>query len=104
MKKLLALLMSILVAFTAFAGVGCKGNEGSDDPNVLEVYCYVQGFGSTWLEANIALFQEQDWVKEKYPDLKIELETNSNSSQATNTFIPPPPVLRPLQSRNGHNM
>ncbi len=84
MKKLLALLMSICLAFTAFAGVGCKGNEGSDDPNVLEIYCYVQGFGSTWLEGNIELFKQQDWVKEKYPDLKIELETNSQSSLATN--------------------
>ena len=84
MKKLLALLMSICLAFTTFAGVGCKGNEGSDDPNVLEIYCYVQGFGSTWLEGNIELFKQQDWVKEKYPDLKIELETNSQSSLATN--------------------
>ena len=82
MKKLLALLMSICIAFTAFAGVGCRGHEGSDDPNTLEIYCYVQGFGSTWLEGNIALFKEQDWVKEKYPNLKIELETNSKSSLA----------------------
>ncbi|MBE5754123.1 MAG: hypothetical protein E7340_02145 [Clostridiales bacterium] len=84
MKKLLALLMSICIAFTAFAGVGCKGNEGSNDPNVLEIYCYIQGFGSTWLEENIKLFKEQDWVKEKYPDLKVQLETNSNSSFASN--------------------
>ncbi len=82
MKKLLALLMTICLAFTTFAGVGCKGNEGSNDPNILEIYCYVQGFGSVWLEANIELFKQQDWVKEKYPDLKIELETNSHSSMA----------------------
>ena len=84
MKKFLTFLLTICISFTAFAGTGCRGAAGSNDPNTLEIYCYVQGFGTQWLEGVIDLFEETEWVKNKYPNLKVVLEYDSISSQASN--------------------
>lgn len=84
MKKFLTFLLTICISFTAFAGTGCRGAAGSNDPNTLEIYCYVQGFGTQWLEGVIDLFEETEWVKQKYPNLKVVLESDSISSQASN--------------------
>lgn len=66
---------------------GCKGGEeartdGDGEKagaeNTLEIYIQDLGYGTQWLRDEIALFQEQDWVKEKYPDLYIpEISYNS---------------------------
>ena len=84
MKKLVALLLTLMLAFSALGGVGCQGEAGSNNPEDLEIYCYIAGYGSSWLEGTIELFKQQDWVKEKYPNLTVTLETDSFASQAGN--------------------
>lgn len=64
--------------------VGCGKNSGSDDPHTLDVYCYIAGYRDKWLTANLDLFKEQDWVKEKYPDLKINYSSDSLMATAVN--------------------
>ena len=81
MKKFLALLMTLLMAFSTLGGMACRGAGGSDSPEDLEIYVYTQGFGATWLEGVIEEFKKQDWVKEKYPKLTVDLEADSQGSK-----------------------
>ncbi len=87
MKKLLALLLGLCMAFGSAA---CNSNrKGSNDPNVLDVYCYIAGYGDTWLTnpektGVLDIFQNEPWVKEKYPDLKVNYSSNGEASFANN--------------------
>ena len=89
MKKLLAIIMSFCVALTAFIGTGCVGTKGSNSPNVLDVYCYVSGYGDTYLTNSagtgvLDIFTEQDWVKAKYPNVKVSYTSNGEAGFANN--------------------
>ena len=99
MKKLLAIIMSLCVALTALVGTGCVGTKGSNSPNVLDVYCYVSGYGDTYLTNSagtgvLDIFTDQEWVKEKYPNVKVSYTSNGESgfglnklyNQKSNTF------------------
>lgn len=61
-----------LLCTAAFAlpTVGC-GNKVDDSENTLEIFVVNAGYGTQWLTDLIAEFKEQDWVKEKYPQLNI---------------------------------
>lgn len=89
MKKPLAIMMSLCVATPVLASAGCVGTKGSDDPNVLDVYCYIAGYGDSWLTnadktGVLDIFQEEAWVKEKYPDLKVNYTSDGEAGFATN--------------------
>ena len=59
----------LLFATLTFAGCGSKKVEDTED--TLEIYIQDLGYGTQWLRDEIALFKEQEWVKEKYPNLNI---------------------------------
>lgn len=79
--KLLSFLMSLGLIFSCFAGCNNKnpgpGGKG-DDAQTLQVYCTEAGYGVEWLHALLNLFKEQDWVKEKYPNLQIPYPTTND--------------------------
>lgn len=68
MKKKVALFLAAL--FCLPAG-GCGGNRVGNDDQTLEIYVLEAGYGREWLDALIEAFEEQDWVREKYPNLTV---------------------------------
>lgn len=51
-----------------------------DTEQTLEVFCWKGGYGADWCEMLLDAFEQQDWVKEKYPQLKIVYEANADRS------------------------
>ena len=70
-KKLMALLALTSVLSTTVAGLAGCGQKFSDDENTLQVFISDFGYGTEWLDDMLEKFKEQDWVKEKYPNLTI---------------------------------
>ena len=69
MKKFVYLLLAAVMSFSVFGAVGCKPKTPDDSENVLEVFCTDKGYGTKWCSDLMDLFQQQDWVKDKYPNL-----------------------------------
>lgn len=65
---------SALALVSALSMVGCK-EEIPDTPETLQIYVYNAGYGTKWCTDMIELFKQQDWVKEKYPNLIIPTPT-----------------------------
>ena len=77
-KIIVALLTGIIATSTAISFTGCGNKTASNDDQTLEIYIQNLGYGTQWLKDEIELFKEQEWVKEKYPNLNIpELQYNS---------------------------
>ena len=80
MKRKIATGMALLTAAASLgAFAACGGKSGGE---TLDVYCLEKGYGTAWLEATLDLFEEQQWVKEKYPNLKTKLSGNSEDGFA----------------------
>ncbi len=80
MKKIIAMLTVIVCTFTALLGTGC--NKVSNDPQTLEILIADYGYGYDWLNDQIALFKQQDWVKAEYPNLNIpKIKTNNSDRE-----------------------
>lgn len=89
MKKTLAVVMSLCMSASTLAAAGCSKGAGSNSANVLDVYCYIAGYGDSWLTNSnktgvLDLFQEEAWVKEKYPDLVVNYTSNGEPGFAIN--------------------
>lgn len=75
MKKLWCLLFSIVLGVSVFALSGCK-KPVPDTEETLEVFVLDAGYGSKWCEDMLALFKQQEWVKDKYPNLQTVFSHN----------------------------
>ena len=71
MKKQVLALLSLATLFSISGLTGCKGSRVKNTPQTLEIYAWNGGYGVEWLNAIIDEFKEQDWVKEKYPELEV---------------------------------
>ena len=67
--KIAMLATCCILALSPLAGCGADAIPDTED--TLEIYIQDLGYGTQWLNDEIALFKEQDWVKEKYPNLNI---------------------------------
>ena len=83
-KKIVKILALALAATSALPMVACGDGNNLGGTDTLQICVSDFGYGTDWAYALIDAFKEEAWVKEKYPDLKIELETNSHSSMAGN--------------------
>lgn len=78
MKKVTKKIMALVLAVVCIMGLtACGSGKKNTNTEVgasstLEIYCLNAGYGTEWLTEMVELFKEQDWVKEKYPDLQIE--------------------------------
>lgn len=87
--KALSLMCTALMSMSCV--VGCSGGTndsqkpaGATEETTLDIYILNTGFGYQWLNDSIELFKQQDWVKEKYPNLYIpDIEFNSNYTYGT---------------------
>ena len=76
-KKLGKKLLSLMLVVLALAGFVACGRRNTVPENEDTLYIYLQdaGYKTDWLDNVIALFKEQSWVKEKYPNLNIPAPT-----------------------------
>ena len=75
---IVTMLAGVLAVGTAFSITGCGKKTAANDDQTLEIYIQNLGYGTQWLKDEIELFKEQDWVKEKYPNLNIpDIQYNS---------------------------
>lgn len=83
-KKFIKRSVAMACAFAAFAttAVGC-GKKSADGEQVLEIFLWEAGYGTQWLYDMSDAFKAQDWVKAKYPELKIIIDPDSDNSKAT---------------------
>ncbi len=83
MKKIIASVMSGVCALTCLAATGCNKAQGGT-VGTLNIYVLKKGYGTEWTYALKDEFLKQDWVKTKYPDLKIEITEDPNDSTYNN--------------------
>lgn len=84
MKQVLAVAMAALLGASMCTVSGCGGKEKVDSgsADTLEVYVYNAGYGYKWCELMLEAFQQEDWVKEKYPNLVVELTQDAVAESA----------------------
>ena len=76
MKKSVATILAGVCLLSAFSCVAC--NKVKDNAETLEIFISDYGYGYEWLNDQVALFKQQAWVKEKYPNLNIpDLKRNN---------------------------
>ena len=80
--KALACICALTVVL---ASTGCKKAK-PDGEQVLEIFLWDAGYGTQWLSDMSEAFKQEDWVKEKYPELEIVIDADSDSKKAT-TYI-----------------
>ena len=81
MKKFVTVLLALTFAVSAL-GACNKNKIDPNDPQKLEIYVYNAGYGYEWCEKILNAFKEEDWVKEKYPDLKTSFTKDELSTTA----------------------
>ena len=64
------LLLASILTIGALSSASCK-KKIENNENTLEIYLADFGYGYEWLNSMIDSFKNQDWVKEKYPNLNI---------------------------------
>ena len=79
-KKMLAVVcVGSVLGTSVLPLVGCNNrSKVSDTDQTLEIFCVKLGYGVEWIEAITEEFKKQDWVKEKYPNLNVILETSGD--------------------------
>lgn len=84
MKKVLKSLVVVLLVAVMLLGLcACGKKQIIEGEQALEVYIWDAGYGVNWLDAELKVFSEQDWVKEKYPNLQIKLISNDQQGYAS---------------------
>ncbi len=79
MRKIIA----VLLGFCVFSSllISCTKKEEPYAEQKLEIVISNYGYGYEWLNDQIALFKEQGWVKDKYPNLVIPAPVTNNSDR-----------------------
>lgn len=79
-KRLLTAMLVGTLSFASVFATDCKKNKVPDTEQTLEVFAAKLGYGASWCEAELNAFKEEDWVKEKYPNLNVIFEANADRS------------------------
>ena len=85
-KKITALTLCLGVCVSASAFTACKGGV-KDDEGTLQLFTTFAGYGYDWLKKEGEEFLKQDWVKEKYPNLKVDVEYTTDSGKTASMMI-----------------
>lgn len=54
------------------------GKTKADTEQTLEVFCCKLGYDAVWCEELLKAFEQQDWVKEKYPEFEYIFESSAD--------------------------
>lgn len=82
MKRKFSLLLAALCLLMGL--VGCSRTP--DTPMDLEILAWDAGYGLKWLDDIAEVFQKQDWVKEKYPGLTVNIDSTELEETAENSI------------------
>lgn len=85
-KKAFALLLATLTIGACGFSVGCGSNSRNDD-QYLEIFVADFGYGTKWVDNLISLFRQQDYIKQKYPNLDISYSKNSLETFTEDTIV-----------------
>ena len=86
MKKLLAKAIAVVLGISA-CGAGLIGcTRTIDHDQFLEIYCLDVGYGYQWAEVLLEDFKQQDWVKEKYPNIDGKVRHNDQFTYVAETI------------------
>ena len=85
MKKAVSVAVAAVLAGTSLAALaGCGNKVDSDNPETLEVYVCNLGYGYQWAEQMLNAFKEEEWVKEKYPNLQVSFSQDAVEQNSKN--------------------
>lgn len=84
LKKTAVLLSVLALTFGTFSG--CKTSR-PDTAEYLEIVAWDAGYGVQWLDDIAAEFKQQDWVKQKYQNLEVDVSSTKLATVAE-TKIP----------------
>ena len=80
MKKSVSLLLGSVITLASMVPLAsCGKEEIPDTEDTLQIYCWQGGYGTEWCDALIESFKNQEWVKEKYPNLNILAPTYNDN-------------------------
>lgn len=85
-KKALAVIIASLSTGVCAMTSGC-GNNTRNDEQYLEIFVADFGYGTKWMSDMITLFKEQEYIKQKYPNLDVSLSKNSLETFTEDTII-----------------
>ena len=86
MKKLIAIIVAMMCALGSLSLVGCGAKDG--DENTLQIWIKEAGYGVEWVMEATQVFSQQDWVKEKYPQLVIDqIDTDGDADGGLNYLV-----------------
>ena len=80
LKKLIALVLSVVTAGSCFAAVGCN-NNAKDDPLTVNLMMSGGGYGTGWIDSAAANF------KTKYPNANVTIESSTDMFNTLKTEI-----------------
>lgn len=81
-KKVLALVLAMGIGASAISFTAC-GKGVKEDEGTLQIFTTFAGYGYQWLEKEGEEFLKQDWVKQKYPNLKVDVDYTTDSGKTT---------------------
>lgn len=89
-NKFTSIVLSAAMLGSAGTLASCKGgkNDTPDNDQTLEVFVTNAGYGTQWLVDMLNAFKEEDWVKEKYPELEIPGLENGLKDYMDSVTIP----------------
>ncbi len=70
LKRISVSLLTLSLSLSCFVGCG-EDMRNREADQTLEVFIADRGYGTDGVTAALHAFAEQDWVKEKYPNIKI---------------------------------
>ena len=80
-KRIVGMLCLAAISAQAVGLAACCAPQ--DTEQTLEIYCTEAGYGVEWVTDTIALFKQEAWVQEKYPELKVIFTSNDDQTFAS---------------------
>lgn len=82
MKKFVSLMMATALTVSAASLVGCGKAKSETGDSTLNVYALNAGYDVEWLSGVKKAFVKEDWVKEKYGKVALDIDDDSNPTYA----------------------
>ncbi len=79
-NKILSATVALFTAFACLMPAACKKNKTPDTDQTLEIFVVDAGYGVQWAKDIAELFKQEEWVKEKYPELVVEVKSNDQKT------------------------
>ena len=87
-KNVLKKGVALLLAGISCVGVGaCGKKQVPDTEETLQIWVSDSGYSTKWLTSMVKVFEEQSWVKEKYPNLIVDVAPSTTAGGSGYTDV-----------------